>query len=88
MKLRSRVEVRIDSGLPNDNWILREQLLTIFGEETKCICQTKKWFFRQLMGGSFWRRHKLRDRIATTKMQVIPADFEAIENILFKLVLN
>ena len=35
MELRSRVEVRIDSGLPIDNWILREQLLTIFGKENK-----------------------------------------------------
>ena len=82
VKLLEEVKGRMATGLPVDDVTLRCLLLTLLKEHDKCHLLTANggsYDFEHGWASRFWKRHNITSRVATTKMRILPSNFNALE---------
>ena len=80
--LIKEVKVRIDAGLPVDDATLRLFLIDILESHYRSellIENDGKFSFGHSWATRFWKRHNMVSRVVTTKMRILPANFDALE---------
>ena len=86
--LRDKVVQRIDLGLPADNPTLRillEQILTDHDKLHLLKSKGGPCIFEDSWAQRFWARHNLVSRVVTTKMRIVPENFEDLQENFIKI---
>ena len=82
VKLLEEVKGRMATGLPVDDVTLRCLLLSLLKEHDKChslVANGGSNDFQHGWVSRFWKRHNITSRVATTKMRILPSNFNALE---------
>ena len=80
--LLKEVKVRIEAGLPVDDVVLRLLLVDILEAHRKgdiLVENEGKFSFGHGWAYRFWKRHSLVSRVVTTKMRILPSNFDSLE---------
>ena len=80
--LIKNVKIRVEAGLPIDDVTLRMLLVDILeshGKLALLIENGGKFTFGHGWAHRFWKRHNMASRVVTTKMRILPANFDALE---------
>jgi len=88
LQLLSAVKERMKLGLPVDAFILRVLLIALLSVHNKLSLLKEnggKNTFRDPWATRFYKRHKLKRRAATTKMRILPSNFEELKEAYIRI---
>jgi hypothetical protein len=80
--LLTECKARMAAGLPMDDVMLRIMLIGLLALHNKTDLLVEnggKYSFQHGWACRFWKRHNLVSRVVTTKMRILPANFDALE---------